>query len=1761
LPGGGPVDVPPQTVAGFEVLGELGRGGRTVTYRVRRHTSIYAMKILQRRGEEESPHRAFCREAALLASVNDPGLVRVHEVGTADGQPYLIMDYVDGQSLTSVLADGRLPVVRIAQIGIDVARALGAAHRARLVHRDVKPANIMVSADGAARVIDFGLAVRPGDVDETTTAGTLLYCAPEQAGMLHRPVDGRADLYALGAVLYECATGQPPFSARDLGELMRLHATAAPPDPRLARPDLPPALAAVILRLLAKDPDDRYQSATGVAADLARIAAGETDFALGTADHAQPRQDHPLTGRDTELSALMRRWEAARGGPRGGVAVVEGAAGSGKTRLAREVAALVRGEGGLALTGECEPEQGMPLAPLRRAVDDHLAAIAAMPPTQRAVELDRVRAAVGPGAALLRGLSPALDALLDAPGLPDEDRHQQFPIAVASFLAALTDNGVGSVLHLDDVHWLDDATLRVLSILSERLPDLPLLVLATGRDGPPSAAVMGRLRSTVGPTLDLTVALRPLRPEVIGGLVSSATGGLVVDDATATSLAARSDGNTFTLLQYLDAVLDAGLLRPDWGRWQLDTDHLNSVRLADDLILRRLDGLDPDSRYVLGVGAVYGSVFDPGVVAAVCALTRSRMLEVADAAAWRNLIERREGGRYAFPHDRIRAALLDQFYADALSGVHQRIADVLEAAGDQGPEAVFALARHCLAGDPEGHPERVYRACHAAGQLALADHAPLEALSYLERAGAAAEHAALSPDFAFLFLLATAQQRAGRFGDAIRTAEVAHRRATSAFERARALSLSAQALDTAWESEGVTDVVQRALGELGRAPSTSFPVLALSTLWTVLVGQTIRFTRIGRGRARGRKRDLYRLESNLYSAGAWAFARQMKPLHAVLFRMRQTLPVVRIGVGPEETRMRLGLTAMNMAMGRIRAGRRQLTRARAAAHVVGDPMLSGTVAWIDGFTSHTYGLDQGERLRRVQEEHGRWLEVGLQSDLTLVLAWDAVHRGQIREAQRVVDLREGLLKLVGQAGGEATARFEHGTAARGIAAALLAWQDNGEKALALLGLSPDETRSDWERLPVRGTAMVVAYEMRELGDVFDRAVAEFDALTVPIRVLIPLALGYYATRSLGRLDQCRLATGVERAVRLEQATNAVRLQRRTARIPVLRAHYEVAYASLMQVRGQPKAALRHLARVEPTLLAVDAPAVAFEAARVRAFALRDLRVLGESERQAQAALAIALEQDWRHRARRTAAEFGLGDPPSVPDLGIASTNEAIALSRFRQRLDAIEQLGLAASRVLDPVRLAAIALDETIRILGAERAFLFLADGRPVGDGHPPQLVPGSGRDAEGNDLDQLVDYSASTVDRVRRSGIPVVITGTEDSTTLGQSVFLHGLRSIMVAPVQLDGRLLGVVYLDSRVAKGIFTPDDAGVLTAITNHIAVALETARAAQLEVAVAAANRQRDLAETLRDALAEITGTLQPEPESVLLRLRRTVVGSVGADRAFLVLGQPDGGAVRIHTSDTEQPSHVEPGPVLSQLLTASATVVGTSATGRPELLADVESCWLAIPLLARSEHLGLLLLASRDPHAYDDGRADLATALVGQAMVAYENARLFAQVQHLATTDDLTGVANRRHFFDLAARALNRARSDGYGLVAVMVDIDHFKAINDQYGHQVGDEVIQIVATRLNRFARAEDVLGRYGGEEFSLLMRGGGQDPGAAAERLRSAIADHPIVTRSITLTVTVSVGAAILRPEDTTVETFLGRADQRLYEAKRGGRNRVATD
>jgi serine/threonine protein kinase len=207
------------------VVAELGRGAHTAVYHIRRSGVDYAVKVLQRPILSDGRGAAaFCREAALLARVNHPGVPKVFEAGVSRGHPYLVLELLNGQSLSELLETGALGEPALLHVAMNVAAALGAAHRAGLVHRDIKPANIMITEDGQVLLIDFGLAAAGLPEPTASVVGTLRYTAPEQTGMLSRPVDGRADLYALGVVLFQCATGELPFSADDVGELIAMHA-------------------------------------------------------------------------------------------------------------------------------------------------------------------------------------------------------------------------------------------------------------------------------------------------------------------------------------------------------------------------------------------------------------------------------------------------------------------------------------------------------------------------------------------------------------------------------------------------------------------------------------------------------------------------------------------------------------------------------------------------------------------------------------------------------------------------------------------------------------------------------------------------------------------------------------------------------------------------------------------------------------------------------------------------------------------------------------------------------------------------------------------------------------------------------------------------------------------------------------------------------------------------------------------------------------------------------------------------------------------------------------------------------------------------------------------------------------------------------------------------------------------------------------------------------------------------------------------------
>ncbi|GII23096.1 diguanylate cyclase [Planosporangium mesophilum] len=1763
-----------------EVISELGRGAETVVYRVRRHGVEYALKLLGAPGvDADRALAAVRREAALLGCVDHPLLPRIFEVGLADAGPYLILELIEGDPLSHALRAGRFDEARTLRLAIDVVGPLAAAHRSGLVHRDVKPDNVMITPDGTARLIDFGLAARDG-AQGGAVAGTLIYSAPEQSGMLKRPVDGRSDLYALGAVLYECLTGAPPFQSDDAGELIRLHATTPAPDLRTARPDVSQTFAAIIHKLLAKDPDDRYPNGESLLADLERLRAEPRSvFAVGTVEGRTMviRGQDTLVGRDHEMAVLTGRWRKARS-RRGGVALVQGQPGGGKSRLVREVATMVRADGRLVLHGKCVPDDPVPLAPLRAAVEQYLRDIDQLPQDERDDELARLRLAVGPGGALLKALSPMLGALAPAPELDSgDDRHEQFTNAVAAFLIHLAEAAGGAVLHLDDVQWLDAATRRVLQQIAVRLSDVPLLVVATARDDADNRPAVDVFRAEMAEALDTVVSLEDLSDRTVADLVAAHLGAMRVDRRVINQLVTRVGGNPFTIVEYVRAVIDAGLMTPSWDGWRLDLAGLDRLELSGDaldLVLRRMDGFSAETRRLLTVGAALGVRFSVSLVARVCESDLDQALDELAEAEARRLLTAVDGG-YAFLHDRIREALLARLDPAELRRLHQRIAEALDAealdaeaadaearesAGSNNPERVYAMARHYARGESDRTPEKVFATGAAAGRLALAAHAPAEALDFLEAAAAAAAVGGFAPGTDFHRALGVACTRAGRFVEALEHLERALAAESDRLRRADLLAQLAYVHASAWDPDRAWDTVCRGMAELGSPIPRGRFALVVTTLMSFLAGLVIGLTKIGFGTVSGEKRERYRLQAVFYDVGSYASTLGMRLKRRAIVSFRSLYAINRLGPGVEYTRHMSGFGLVANIAGRHRLAERLFDRSAAVAAEIGDPALVGYVEWKRGAGAVMGQAEGGELVwQRILVAHERWLDLGDYLTAVAALCVRLVVKGQTREAQ--VWYERGRARLA--SGGEA-----EGAAFCMAAATVPAQFGRPDEAATgvesldrFLEINPHNLA---QQINLRTVELFTAVEQDEVGEPFEVAAKRFARLGLrPGDMLSEQRLVYLAL-AMGRLARCRKAAPTaaedERARLLAEAEQALKDLAKGANNSILRAYVQVGRADLAVLRGRPEQALRDLLRAETRELRLYAPMIAYETARVRA---RAYGLLDEPELAAQHAryaLMIATQQQWLYRARWVRIEFAVNDAASAPSGAATKTSSGNGGALNGRRLAALQQVSLAAATVLDPRELARVALDETLKILGAERAYLFLVDAER------DRLVPHLGRDAGGRDIDQLTGYSSTLVERVRDTGEALVVTGSEEGVALGsRSALVHGLRSIMIAPLQFDGRVLGVVYLDSRVAKGIFTAEDVDILTAVTHHVGVSLETARAAQLEVVAQTARRQRDVAETLRAAMGELSATLDPDEvmHHLLRAVTRLLPGDAAAllrptgDRVALVVGfgseQLSAAAGRTFSADNDT--------ALADLahLTGPYVAAGDTGWNGPlgALLGRPRS-WLAIPLISRDESLGTLLVGSARTEVPEDAQVQVAAALVGQGMIAYENARLFSQVRRMATIDGLTGLYNRNHFFAEAGRQLQLAQRHRRPIAVIMLDVDHFKRINDTYGHPVGDEVIRTIAARLRESTRDTDVVGRYGGEEFVLVTPETGGGATLLAERLRTAICERPVETEAGPLPVTISVGVAHVDSGEQDLSQLLERADSALYVAKQHGRNRV---
>ncbi|MGE5466321.1 MAG: serine/threonine-protein kinase [Ignavibacteria bacterium] len=314
----------------YEVVSELGRGAMGVVYRANdpvlgRTVAVKTINLSIDPEERAEYEARFNQEAKAAGSLNHPAIVTIYDLGRTDNLAYMAMEFIEGREVKDLLSEGRaLPPAQAISVAAQVAEGLAYAHQRGIVHRDIKPANIMVLASGAAKITDFGIA-RIQQSDVKTRTGVLLgspkYMAPEQ--VLGQPIDHRADIFALGIVLYEMLTGKPPFAGNSLESLMYQTTTVDPPAPSRLEPALPEMLDLIVARALKKQPGDRYQDAAELAADLrdcerrygdalASAATTRTDSGVRLASADDAAEDSGARGLSSSFDSFAATQKLAR---------------------------------------------------------------------------------------------------------------------------------------------------------------------------------------------------------------------------------------------------------------------------------------------------------------------------------------------------------------------------------------------------------------------------------------------------------------------------------------------------------------------------------------------------------------------------------------------------------------------------------------------------------------------------------------------------------------------------------------------------------------------------------------------------------------------------------------------------------------------------------------------------------------------------------------------------------------------------------------------------------------------------------------------------------------------------------------------------------------------------------------------------------------------------------------------------------------------------------------------------------------------------------------------------------------------------------------------------------------------------------------------------------------------------------------------------------------------------------------------------------
>ncbi len=1438
----------------------------------------------------------------IAADADERAVVRHLALVRFGASVALVTQDLGGVPLATLVSAKAMPLARWLELSAALATALGRLHASGLVHKDLNPYNVLVLPDaGGVRLIDLGISMRlKREVVDAPALdqieGTLAYMSPEQCGRISSPVDNRSDLYSLGVTMFELAAGCLPFALESAAELAHAHVARAPAPLRELRPEFPAVLSEMVGRLLAKNADDRYASAQGLAHDLGRCitelrrTGTVRPFQIGQTDASSSfRIPDRLYGREAEHRRLVEAIDLATGGARV-VVTVAGVSGVGKTSLVNDMQRRIAATRGRACVGKFDQFQAnLPYVGILHAMRALLRRELAEPEDRLDARRVALQEALGVHGQLLTAALPELATIVgpqpEVEEVPPRDAARRLHLVVARFLAVFATREQPLLMFLDDLQWADPPSMQLIESLASD-PSLAHLILIAGYrsnevgPGHPLQTALGLLRSGADACVD--IELGPLRQADVVQLLADT---LHADAGAVQSLGAHihgvSAGNPFFVGEFLHALRERRFFRYDEEHqaWMWDLARIHEHGVPDNvaaLITERLRGLPPACLDLLDTASCVGGEFDlrtlasvheAGQSAAAVALApavrsgvivpldvRYKVFESLDGWAMPDEATAELGiARYRFQHDRVRQTVHERLDTERRAERHLRIGRLLiqHLPAAELEQRVVDVFTHVVFGvhmlEARDERDRLARLGLSAGLRAQRGLAFESARKLLQAAASLLSPKAWTEDYdtAMGIHLALAQcAYALMSGDEFEaTSAIVIKNARNAVHASEGHSLRIRVRQSQNRYAEAVDLGIGVAASLGVALPRK-PKIA-HVLWGVARALA----------AQGRRDALSFAE--LHEAKDPEIRAAVSLLcniaNAAYFAEPNLLPLI-------------GMTCTRLSI------RRGLTPQSPYGFAVWALVLCGVLGHIDnGYRYGTLALEVGKRYGGVDEARARFLvDCFIKHwkeplpEVAALLHTDWARNRDSGDGESATYCAGVLLYTHLMAGGSLDARERYGESIRylvdceqiHVKDCFLAWVELFD-ALRLPEL-PGELDGEWfgyaRMLPgfeQASNAVQIAISSIAAGILdhfagrFDRAEQRFATAArweenIVGQVLVP-SLAFFRALNAYR----RVAAGLAGKDALKVARRQHGRLRRWAAFAPFNLDHRVSLLDAEQAWCAGRAAdalLKLHAAVEQG---------ARGALMYQAMAQQRIAWILESQGAMQSAAAAALQASdsfMRWGSPALAARTGaapLAALRTTTSIGTTGDHHQLEGTDLKSLFDAVA----AISSEIDESALLGRLMPVLMQASGADRGLLLLLDSqrrlRVEAEASLNETV------SRCEPLDSFGAISRRAVDLALRSRTPVLVQDTATAQLLTGEAYAreHGVASLLAMAIALQGRTIGVLYLENHMARGAFTASRVEVTRALGAQAGIALENARlygrvqaALETQTALADANQR-------------------------------------------------------------------------------------------------------------------------------------------------------------------------------------------------------------------------------------------------------------------------------------------------------------------------------